>query len=135
MEGTQELAHVQFAGAPSFLSPSSLGGIPAEIVQQYEDNLRWLDGAGRNKLVVGSQARILYSDQEGRAAITKAFNEAVASGEVSAPIVISRDHHDVSGTDSPFRETSNIKDGSAFTVRKGLRLADKFHYLCLHCHH
>ena len=100
----------------------STGGIPAEIVQQYEDNLRWLDGAGRNKLVVGSQARILYSDQEGRAAIAKAFNEAVASGEVSAPIVISRDHHDVSGTDSPFRETSNIKDGSAFTAGKNLQL-------------
>ena len=91
-------------------------------MQQYEDNLRWLDGAGRNKLVVGSQARILYSDQEGRAAIARAFNEAVASGEVSAPIVISRDHHDVSGTDSPFRETSNIKDGSAFTAGKILRL-------------
>ena len=90
-------------------------------MQQYEDNLRWLDGAGRNKLVVGSQARILYSDQEGRAAIARAFNEAVASGEVSAPIVISRDHHDVSGTDSPFRETSNIKDGSAFTAGKNLQ--------------
>ena len=101
----------------------SSGGIPAEIVQQYEDNLRWLDGAGRNKLVVGSQARILYSDQEGRAAIARAFNEAVASGEVSAPIVISRDHHDVSGTDSPFRETSNIKDGSAFTAGKNVQLA------------
>lgn len=87
-------------------------------MQQYEDNLRWLDGAGKNKLVVGSQARILYSDQEGRAAIARAFNEAVASGEIKAPIVISRDHHDVSGTDSPFRETSNIKDGSAFTAGK-----------------
>ena len=85
-------------------------------MQQYEDNLRWLEGAGKNKLVVGSQARILYSDQEGRMAIARAFNDAVASGEISAPIVISRDHHDVSGTDSPFRETSNIKDGSAFTA-------------------
>ena len=85
-------------------------------MQQYEDNLRWLDGAGKNKLVVGSQARILYSDQEGRAAIARAFNEAVASGEIKAPIVISRDHHDVSGTDSPFRETSNIKDGIRLQV-------------------
>ena len=91
-------------------------------MQQYEDNLRWLEGAGKNKLVVGSQARILYSDQEGRMAIARAFNDAVASGEISAPIVISRDHHDVSGTDSPFRETSNIKDGSAFTAGKNLQL-------------
>jgi len=90
--------------------------IPVEIEQQYEDNLRWLAEADKHKLVVGSQARILYSDQVGRVKIAQAFNKAVASGRLKAPVVISRDHHDVSGTDSPFRETSNIYDGSAFTA-------------------
>ncbi len=87
---------------------------PPEIRQQYLDNLRWIRKAGANELVVGSQARILYSDAEGRRAIASAFNQAVASGEISAPIVLGRDHHDVSGTDSPYRETSNIHDGSMF---------------------
>nr|CAB3267533.1 urocanate hydratase-like [Phallusia mammillata] len=82
--------------------------------QQYADNIKWIKEAGDHKLVVGSQARILYSDQQGRVAIARAFNQAVKNGRISAPVVISRDHHDVSGTDSPFRETSNIYDGSAF---------------------
>ncbi len=91
-------------------------GAPREIRQQYLDNLRWIRGAGDNKMVVGSQARILYSDAIGRVQIAVAFNEAVSSGEISAPVVLGRDHHDVSGTDSPFRETSNIYDGSMFTA-------------------
>lgn len=81
-----------------------------------EDNIRWIREAGRNKLVVGSQARILYADAEGRIAIATAFNRAIAEGLISAPIVLGRDHHDVSGTDSPWRETSNIRDGSQFTA-------------------
>ena len=89
---------------------------PAEIQGQMHDNIRWIEEAGRNKLVVGSQARILYADCEGRTKIALAFNEAIAKGEISAPIVLGRDHHDVSGTDSPFRETSNIYDGSQFTA-------------------
>jgi urocanate hydratase len=89
---------------------------PPETRQQYLDNLRWIRQAGANKMVVGSQARILYSDAEGRRAIAAAFNAAIAAGEISAPIVLGRDHHDVSGTDSPFRETSNIYDGSMFTA-------------------
>ncbi|KAL2091216.1 hypothetical protein ACEWY4_013479 [Coilia grayii] len=84
------------------------------VRQQYSDNIRWIREAGKHKMVVGSQARILYSDQRGRVAIAMAINKAIASGRVSAPVVISRDHHDVSGTDSPFRETSNVYDGSAF---------------------
>ncbi|MFT7699035.1 MAG: urocanate hydratase, partial [Candidatus Krumholzibacteriia bacterium] len=87
---------------------------PPEIQAQYQDNLRWIQQAGANEMVVGSQARILYSDAEGRRAIAAAFNDAIASGEISAPVVLGRDHHDVSGTDSPFRETSNISDGSMF---------------------
>ncbi len=89
---------------------------PEETKEQYLDNLRWIRQAGANKMVVGSQARILYSDAEGRRAIAAAFNEAIATGELSAPVVLGRDHHDVSGTDSPFRETSNIYDGSMFTA-------------------
>ncbi|MDL2330413.1 urocanate hydratase [Odoribacter sp. OttesenSCG-928-A06] len=89
---------------------------PAEIQQQMEDNIRWIKAAGENKLVVGSQARILYADEVGRVKIAEAFNNAIASGELSAPVVLGRDHHDVSGTDSPFRETSNIYDGSRFTA-------------------
>lgn len=89
---------------------------PAEIRQQLEDNISWIVGARENKLVVGSQARILYSDAEGRTKIALAFNRAVASGEISQPVILGRDHHDVSGTDSPYRETSNIYDGSKFTA-------------------
>lgn len=89
---------------------------PEEIRPQMEDNIRWIREAGRNKLVVGSQARILYADAEGRIAIATAFNRAIAEGLISAPIVLGRDHHDVSGTDSPWRETSNIRDGSQFTA-------------------
>ena len=88
---------------------------PPEIQQQMEDNIRWIDAAGENKMVVGSQARILYADAEGRIAIARAFNEAIARGDIG-PVVLGRDHHDVSGTDSPFRETSNIYDGSKFTA-------------------
>ena len=87
---------------------------PAEIAGQMRDNIHWIEEAGRNHLVVGSQARILYADCEGRTKIALAFNEAIAKGEITAPIVLGRDHHDVSGTDSPFRETSNIYDGSRF---------------------
>ena len=89
---------------------------PEEIQQQMEDNIKWIREADANKLVVGSQARILYADAEGRIKIAQAFNKAVAQGTISAPIVLGRDHHDVSGTDSPFRETSNIYDGSQFTA-------------------
>ena len=89
---------------------------PDRIKNQMQDNIRWIEEAGKNNLVVGSQARILYSNAEGRIKIAAAFNKAVASGYISAPIVIGRDHHDVSGTDSPFRETSNIYDGSRFTA-------------------
>lgn len=87
-----------------------------EIQGQLNDNIHWIEEAGRNHLVVGSQARILYADCEGRTKIALAFNEAIRKGEISAPIVLGRDHHDVSGTDSPFRETSNIYDGSQFTA-------------------
>ena len=89
---------------------------PAEIASQMHDNIRWIREAGRNHLVVGSQARILYADCEGRTKIALAFNEAIRSGALSGPVVLGRDHHDVSGTDSPFRETSNIYDGSQFTA-------------------
>lgn len=89
---------------------------PESIQQQMQDNITWIQEAEKNKLVVGSKARILYADAEGRAKIAKAFNDAILSGEISAPIVLGRDHHDVSGTDSPFRETSNIYDGSKFTA-------------------
>jgi len=89
---------------------------PIEIQQQMQDNITWIREAEQNKLVVGSQARILYADAEGRAKIAEAFNNAIQSGEISAPVVLGRDHHDVSGTDSPFRETSNIYDGSKFTA-------------------
>lgn len=87
---------------------------PEEIQGQMADNIHWIREAGKNKLVVGSQARILYADAEGRAKIALAFNEAIRRGEISRPVVLGRDHHDVSGTDSPFRETSNIYDGSQF---------------------
>ena len=89
---------------------------PKEISRQMQDNITWIKGAKENRLVVGSQARILYADAEGRIKIATAFNQAIKEGKISAPIVLGRDHHDVSGTDSPYRETSNIYDGSAFTA-------------------
>jgi len=89
---------------------------PEEIYQQMADNIKWIEEAEQNKLVVGSQARILYADALGRARIAEAFNKAVHDGRLSAPVVLGRDHHDVSGTDSPYRETSNIYDGSKFTA-------------------
>ena len=89
---------------------------PNEIQQQINDNLTWIRGAKENKLVVGSQARILYADSEGRIEIARAFNKAIKEGRISAPVILGRDHHDVSGTDSPFRETANIYDGSSFTA-------------------
>ncbi len=92
------------------------GTAPDEIKGQMLDNVHWIEEAGRNRLVVGSQARILYADCEGRTKIALAFNDAIRRGELKAPVVLGRDHHDVSGTDSPFRETSNIYDGSQFTA-------------------
>lgn len=89
---------------------------PCEIKQQLDDNIRWIKAAQQNKLVVGSQARILYADADGRVKIAEAFNKAIKDGRISAPVVLGRDHHDVSGTDSPYRETSNIYDGSSFTA-------------------
>jgi urocanate hydratase len=87
-----------------------------EIRQQMLDNVRWIEQAADNELVVGSQARILYADRAGRMEIAKAFNDAIAAGRISGPVVLGRDHHDVSGTDSPYRETANIRDGSMFTA-------------------
>ncbi|HEX7494660.1 MAG TPA: urocanate hydratase [Bacteroidales bacterium] len=89
---------------------------PVQIKQQMNDNIQWIKEAGKNRLVVGSQARILYADAEGRIAIAGAFNSAISKGKISAPVIIGRDHHDVSGTDSPYRETSDIYDGSKFTA-------------------
>ena len=89
---------------------------PDEIRQQMQDNIQWIRGAQDNRLVVGSQARILYADCEGRTKIAEGFNKAIANGRLTAPVVLGRDHHDVSGTDSPFRETANIYDGSCFTA-------------------
>jgi len=101
---------------------------PVEIKNQLQDNILWIKEAGKNKLVVGSQARILYADCEGRTKIAEAFNKAIASGEISAPVVLGRDHHDVSGTDSPYRETSNIYDGSSFTADMAIQnvIGDSF---------
>lgn len=101
---------------------------PAEISQQMRDNIRWIREAKQNKLVVGSQARILYADCEGRTKIAAAFNKAIADGRLSAPVVLGRDHHDVSGTDSPYRETSNIYDGSSFTADMAIQnvIGDSF---------
>lgn len=100
---------------------------PVEIQQQMADNIQWIKGAQENKLVVGSQARILYADAEGRIKIAKAFNEAIAKGEIGF-VVLGRDHHDVSGTDSPYRETSNIYDGSRFTADMAIQnvIGDSF---------
>ena len=91
---------------------SMIDSSPDEIMQQLKDNIRWIKEAGSNNMVVGSQARILYADDEGRRLIASAMNSAIASGAISGPIVLGRDHHDVSGTDSPYRETANIRDGS-----------------------
>lgn len=101
---------------------------PEDIVGQLDDNIHWIKEAGKNKLVVGSQARILYADAEGRTKIALAFNEAIRKGEISKPIVLGRDHHDVSGTDSPFRETSNIYDGSQFCADMAIQnvIGDSF---------
>ncbi|MEY4288015.1 MAG: hypothetical protein RLZZ30_103 [Bacteroidota bacterium] len=100
---------------------------PMEIQQQMADNIQWIKGAQENKLVVGSQARILYADAEGRMRIAEAFNQAIAKGEIG-PVVLGRDHHDVSGTDSPYRETSNIYDGSRFTADMAIQnvIGDSF---------
>ena len=100
---------------------------PSEIQQQMQDNIKWIKGAQENKLVVGSQARILYADAEGRIKIAEAFNQAIAKGEIGA-VVLGRDHHDVSGTDSPYRETSNIYDGSRFTADMAIQnvIGDSF---------
>ena len=100
---------------------------PVEIQQQMQDNIQWIEGAQANKLVVGSQARILYADAMGRVEIAKAFNKAIAEGKIG-PVVLGRDHHDVSGTDSPFRETSNIYDGSRYTADMAIQnvIGDSF---------
>jgi urocanate hydratase len=100
---------------------------PNEIQQQMQDNIKWIKGAQENKLVVGSQARILYADAEGRIKIAEAFNQAIAKGEIGT-VVLGRDHHDVSGTDSPYRETSNIYDGSRFTADMAIQnvIGDSF---------
>ncbi|MBC8768282.1 urocanate hydratase [Arenibacter sp. BSSL-BM3] len=101
---------------------------PPEIHQQMRDNIKWIREAASNNLVVGSQARILYADAEGRTKIAEAFNNAIKSGEITSPIVLGRDHHDVGGTDSPFRETSNIYDGSRFTADMAIQnvIGDSF---------
>lgn len=101
---------------------------PEEIQQQLHDNIHWIREAGRNNLVVGSQARILYADSEGRLRIAEAFNKAIREGRISAPVVLGRDHHDVSGTDSPYRETSNIYDGSRYTADMAIQnvIGDSF---------
>ncbi len=101
---------------------------PSEISQQMKDNIKWISEAKKNRLVVGSQARILYADCEGRTKIAAAFNRAIADRTISAPVVLGRDHHDVSGTDSPFRETSNIYDGSSFTADMAIQnvIGDSF---------
>ena len=100
---------------------------PEEIQQQMDDNIRWIKGAKKNELVVGSQARILYADSEGRIEIARAFNQAIAKG-IIGPVILGRDHHDVSGTDSPYRETSNIYDGSSFTADMAIQnvIGDSF---------
>ncbi|MDO8897993.1 MAG: urocanate hydratase, partial [Bacteroidales bacterium] len=101
---------------------------PNEIRQQLDDNILWIREAKKNKLVVGSQARILYADAEGRIKIAGAFNKAIREGKITGPVVLGRDHHDVSGTDSPFRETSNIYDGSSFTADMAIQnvIGDSF---------
>lgn len=114
--------------ATSVLEDLIKEGVPDNTKQQYEDNIRWIKEAEIHKMVVGSEARILYSNQKGRVGIALAFNQAVHDGKLRAPVVISRDHHDVSGTDSPFRETSNIYDGSAFCADMAIQnvIGDSF---------
>jgi urocanate hydratase len=101
---------------------------PEDIQSQMADNVQWIKGAKQNKLVVGSQARILYADSIGRIRIAEAFNKAIGAGKITGPVVLGRDHHDVSGTDSPFRETSNIYDGSSFTADMAIQnvIGDSF---------
>ncbi|MFW6249080.1 MAG: urocanate hydratase, partial [Bacteroidota bacterium] len=101
---------------------------PSEIKQQLADNLLWIQQAEKNNLVVGSQARILYADATARIKIAEAFNHAIRDGRISAPVILGRDHHDVSGTDSPYRETSNIYDGSSFTADMAIQnvIGDSF---------
>lgn len=112
--------------ATEVLTEMSLNS-PKEISQQMRDNIIWIEGAKANRLVVGSQARILYADAEGRIKIAEAFNQAIKDGKIG-PVVLGRDHHDVSGTDSPFRETSNIYDGSCFTADMAIQnvIGDSF---------
>ena len=100
---------------------------PDEISQQMADNIQWIKGAGKNKMVVGSKARILYADAEGRMKIAEAFNRAIRNKEIG-PVILGRDHHDVSGTDSPYRETSNIYDGSRYTADMAIQnvIGDSF---------
>lgn len=102
---------------------SSQNDLSEEVKQHYQDNIKWIEQAEEHKLVVGSQARILYSNHEGRVLIAQEFNEAIKKGLIKSPIVISRDHHDVSGADSPYRETSNIYDGSAYTADMAMTTA------------
>jgi len=101
---------------------------PVEIQQQMQDNITWIRSAKANNMVVGSKARILYADAEGRMRIAEEFNKAVDAGTLSAPVILGRDHHDVSGTDSPYRETSNIYDGSQFTADMAIQnvIGDSF---------
>ncbi len=101
---------------------------PDDIKSQMADNIQWIEGAQENKLVVGSQARILYADSIGRISIATEFNKAIKDGRLKGPVVLGRDHHDVSGTDSPFRETSNIYDGSSFTADMAIQnvIGDSF---------
>jgi urocanate hydratase len=101
---------------------------PKETKLQMKDNINWIKAARKNKMVVGSQARILYADAQGRMEIAEAFNNAILNKEISAPIILGRDHHDVSGTDSPYRETSNIYDGSQFTADMAIQnvIGDSF---------
>ncbi|XP_043407426.1 urocanate hydratase [Chelonia mydas] len=107
--------------ATSVLEDAIHQGVSASVKQQYHDNIHWIRQAGRHSLVVGSQARILYSDRKGRVSIAVAINRAIAEKRIKAPVVLSRDHHDVSGTDSPYRETSDIYDGSAFCADMGVQ--------------
>ena len=113
--GTEEDLAASDSIATEILYAQSEAANP-EIRLQIQDNIRWIEQANEHNLVVGSKARILYADELGRRSIAQAFNEAIADGSISAPIVLGRDHHDVSGTDSPFRETANIRDGSMFTA-------------------
>jgi urocanate hydratase len=101
---------------------------PVEIQSQLQDNIHWIKNAKANKLVVGSKARILYADANGRIEIARAFNDAIFRAELSGPVILGRDHHDVSGTDSPYRETSNIYDGSRFTADMAIQnvIGDSF---------